>query len=69
MILGQRSDDLIFTPKDPQALAEFLTKLLTADWQTRQNILNWQKQHINNYDLEAVVGPKLLQIFDELTSK
>ena len=69
MILGQRSDDLIFAPKNPQTLTKFLEKWLTASEQKRQNILNWQKQHINNYDLETVVGPKLLKIFDELTSK
>ena len=64
-ILGGRPD-LMFKPADPTALAACLGRWLETDAGKRREVLRWQREHLAGYDLQKVVGPRLIEIFEEL---
>ena len=64
-ILGGRPE-LMFEASNPRALADSLADWLRAGDSRRAAALDWQARHIRNYDLQTVVGPRLLKMFHQL---
>ena len=64
-ILGQRPE-LMFGASDPRALSACLARWLQADASRRAEALAWQRRHIQSYNLQKVIGPRLLKLFYEL---
>lgn len=65
-VMAPRSD-LLFDPRDPQALADKLAKYLNGEKQ-RQQMRIWEADYVRQFDVN-VVGAKLLDIYRQVLRK
>lgn len=63
-VLGMQPK-LMFDPSDVLGFRDHLEFWLNIDEQNFKDMHNWQQQHVKNYDIDKVVGPEVVKLYQE----